>query len=182
MVENKLLTILTSLTSYSTHKSILWANEWYSIILWFHPRCLPHLWPQITTLWATIATHLRAKMAENGLKQVLDDAHFRNPLFYAQICFLGQQVVFNYPIVLLNVPTMLRTPYNYPIGHHSPSFVNKNSRKQSKTGFWWFLPPKPLILQTNLFYGPTSGVQLSYCIIQGGYYPHDPIELPNGPP
>ena len=43
-------------------------------------------------------------------------------------------------------------------------------------------------LHNLLFYtqvcskGQQGGVQLSYGITQGGYYPHDPIELPYGPP
>jgi hypothetical protein len=35
--------------------------------------------------------------------------------------------------------------------------------------------PKSLILHTNMFYGPTSGVQLSYGITQDTYYTHNPI-------
>jgi hypothetical protein len=48
---------------------------------------------------------------------------------------MGQQGVFNYPIVLPKMPTTLVTPYSYPIGHHSHSFVSKNGQKQLKTGF-----------------------------------------------
>jgi hypothetical protein len=33
-----------------------------------------------------------------------------------------------------------------------------------------------------MFYGPMSGVQLSYGITQSAYYTHDPIYLPYGPP
>jgi uncharacterized membrane protein len=73
--------------------------------------------------------------SKNGRKQVFEDTHFRIFLFYTQICSLGQQVVFKHPMVSPNVPTMLRTPYSYPICHHRPSFVNKSSRKRSKTGF-----------------------------------------------
>ena len=98
----------------------LWANRWYSVILWYHPKCLLHLWPQISTLWATIATHLRAEMAENGWKQIFDDTHFQNLLFYTQICSMGQQIVFNCPMVLPKVPSTLTTPYSYHMGHHAP--------------------------------------------------------------
>jgi hypothetical protein len=92
-------------------------------------------------LWATIATHLRAKMAENGWKLVFDNTYFQNLLFYTQICSMGQQVVFNYPMVSPKVPITLTTPYNYPMGHHSQSFVSKNGQKWLKTGFWQYLPP-----------------------------------------
>jgi hypothetical protein len=57
-VKNRVLTILTSITSYSTDKSVLWANKWCSIILWYQPKCLLHSWPHVVTLWATIAIHL----------------------------------------------------------------------------------------------------------------------------
>jgi hypothetical protein len=73
-------------------------RKWCSTLLWYHLRCLLHLWPQIVTQWATIATHLWAKMAENGWKQFFDDTYFHNILFYTQVCSTGQQRVFNYPI------------------------------------------------------------------------------------
>jgi hypothetical protein len=59
--------------SHSTHKYVLCANKCCSIILWYHLRCLLYSWPHIVTLWPTIATHLWAKMAQNGWKQVLDN-------------------------------------------------------------------------------------------------------------
>jgi hypothetical protein len=123
--------ILTSITSYSTHKYFVWANKWCSVILWYLETCILHSWPQIVTLWATIAIHLRTKIAENGWKQVFDDIHFRNHLFCTQICSLSQWVVFNYPLVSPKVLTTLRTLHSYPIAHHSHSFVNKNGRKRS---------------------------------------------------
>ena len=83
--------------------------------------------------------------------------------------------MFSYPMVSPKVPTTLMTTYDYPMGHHSHSFVGKNSQKGLKTGLSRYSPPKPLILYTNIFYGLTSGVQLSYCITQGAYYVHDPI-------
>jgi hypothetical protein len=82
------------------------------------PKVQLHLGPQIITLWATIATHLRAKTAEN-----------------TQIRSLGQQVVFNYPMVSPKIPTTLTNPYSYPIGHHSPSFVIENGWKWLKIVF-----------------------------------------------
>jgi hypothetical protein len=127
--------IITSLTSYSTHKYVLWANKWCSIILCYHSRCLLHSWSQIVTPWATIATHLWANMAKNGWKQVLDKTYLHNLLFHIQICSMGQQVVFNYPMVSPKVPVTLMTPYKYPLGHHSHSFVIKNGRKWLKTRF-----------------------------------------------
>jgi hypothetical protein len=48
----------TSKTSYSTHKYVLWANKWCSIILRYHPICLLHSQPHIVSLWATIAIQL----------------------------------------------------------------------------------------------------------------------------
>ena len=53
------------------------------------PKVPTTLVTQIVTLWATIATHLSAKMAENDWKQVNDNIYFRNFLFYTQICFFG---------------------------------------------------------------------------------------------
>jgi hypothetical protein len=126
--------ILTSITSYSIHKYVLWANKWCSIILGYHPRCLLH-WPHIVTLWATIATHLWAKMIKNEWKQVFDDSYLHDFLFYTQVCSMGQQEVFNYNIVSPKGPTTLKTPYRYPMGHYSHSFVTKNSQKLLKNMF-----------------------------------------------
>ena len=179
--------ILTFKTSYSTYKYVLWANKWCSIVLWYYPRCLLHSQLHIVTIWATIATHLSAKMAKNGWKQVSDDTYFQNLLFYTKICsiilwyhprcilyswpyivtlsvtldthfwakmveygwkmcfddanlynllfysqtcFKGQWWVFRYPMVSLKVPTTLMTPYKYPMGHHSHSFVSQNGQKR----------------------------------------------------
>ena len=135
------LRILTSITFYSTHKYVLWANEGYSTILWYHPRCLVHSRPHKVTLWATIATNLWLKMAKIRWKQVFDDTYHRNLLFYAKICSMGKQMVFNYLMLSPKVPTTLMTPYSYPMSHLSQSFVRKNGLKRLKTGFWWnFLP------------------------------------------
>jgi hypothetical protein len=79
-----------------------------------------HSWPHRVTLWAIIATHLWAKMLKNGSKQVYDDTYIHNPLFYTQVYSIGQQVVFNYPMVSPKVPTTLMTLYSYPMGHHGP--------------------------------------------------------------
>jgi hypothetical protein len=43
--------------------------------------------------------------------------------------------VFDYPMVSPKVPTALTTPYSYPMGHHSHSFVSQNGPKRLKTGF-----------------------------------------------
>jgi hypothetical protein len=48
---------------------------------------------------------------------------------------MGQQEVFNYPIVSPKGPTTLKTPYRYPMGHYSHSFVTKNSQKLLKNMF-----------------------------------------------
>jgi hypothetical protein len=42
---------------------------------------------------------------------------------------MGQQEVFNYPIVSTWVPAKLINLYTYPMGYQSHSFVNKDSRK-----------------------------------------------------
>jgi hypothetical protein len=127
-LKNNFLMKLTSLTSYSTHKYVVSDNEWCSVIIWFYPRCLLHLRPYIVTLWATIATQLRAKTVE---KHVFYNAYHCKLLFYSQICpmAMGQWVVFSYPMVSPKVLTTLMTPYSYPIGNHSHSFVSKNGRK-----------------------------------------------------
>jgi hypothetical protein len=127
--------------SYSTHNSVIWANEWYSIILGYHPRCLLHSWPHIVTLESTIATHLWEKRAKNGWKQVFDDTYVYNLLFHTLICSIGQKAVFNYPMVSPKVPFTLLTPYSYPMCNHSNSFVSENGRKWLIAGFWWYLPP-----------------------------------------
>ena len=141
LLKNMFLEMFTSITSYSTYIHVLWAKEWCSVILWYHLWCLLHSWPHIVILWATIATHLWAKMKENGWKQVFDDTYLHNLLFYTQICSIGQWVMFNYPMVSPKVPTTLMTPYSCPMGHYSHSFVSKNGRKRLKTGFWRYLPP-----------------------------------------
>jgi hypothetical protein len=95
------LTILTFITYFFTHKSLLWVKKWCLIILWYHPRYVLHLWLQIVALWATISitTHLLAKMAKNGSKQVFDDTYVHNLLFYTQVCSMDQKRVFNYYMV-----------------------------------------------------------------------------------
>jgi hypothetical protein len=69
-LKNNFLTMLTSKTSYSTHKYVLSDNEWCSVIIWYYPRYLLHSRPYIVTLWATTATQLRAKMAKKCLKNM----------------------------------------------------------------------------------------------------------------
>jgi hypothetical protein len=189
---------------YSTHKYVLWANEWCSVILFYYPRFLLHSWPHIVTLWATIATHLWAKMAENGLKtifltmltfitsysktqicsfgqwvmfsyymvlskgpttlktlynhrighhrwqktvekHVFYNVYLCKLLFYSQIWSMVQWVVFSYPMVSPKVLTTLMTPYSYPIGNHSHSFVSKNGQNSWKTCIWRCISPQPLI-------------------------------------
>jgi hypothetical protein len=131
--------------------------EWCSVIIWYQPRYLIHLRPHVVTLWATIGTHLWAKMAENGWIQFFDKDSYHNLLFYTQICSMGRWAVFNYPMIIPKVPTILVTPYSYPMGHHSHLFVSKNGQKRLKTGFWGYLPPYPLIIHTNMFYGQQVG-------------------------
>ena len=49
------------------------------------------------------------KIAENSWKQVFDDTYLHNLLFQTQICSMGQQVLFDYPMVSPKVPTTLKT-------------------------------------------------------------------------
>jgi hypothetical protein len=59
--------------------------------------------------------HSHSFVSKNDRKQletVFDDTYLHNLLFYTQICSMGQQVVFNYPIVSSKVPTTLKTPYS----------------------------------------------------------------------
>jgi hypothetical protein len=95
----------------------------------------------IACLRATIATYLWAKMSKNCWKPVVDDTFLHNLLFYTQVSSMGQKVVFNYPMQSPKVLTTLMTSNSYPMGHHSHSFVSKNSQKWFKTGFWQYLPP-----------------------------------------
>ena len=90
---------------------------------------------------------------------------------------VSPKVVLNYPMVSPKVPTTLMTPYSYLMGQYGHSFVSKISQKQMKTGFWRYLPKYPLIPHSNMFYGPTSGIKLSYGITQGAYYTLDPFSL-----
>jgi hypothetical protein len=54
-------------------------------------------------------------------------------------------------------------PYSYAMGHQSHSFVSKTGQKRLKTGFSGYLPPYPLILHTNMFYG--QQVLLNYPMV-----------------
>ena len=103
----------------------------------------PMLSPKVSTTLVIPNSypHLWAKMAKNGWKQVLDDTYLHNLLFYTQVWSMGQQRVFNYPMVSLKVSTTLLAPYSYPMGHHSHPFVTKNGWKWLKTGVWCYLPP-----------------------------------------
>ena len=74
-------------------------------------------------------------MVKNASKQVFDDTYPNNVSSHTQICSMGQQVVFNYPMVSPKVPTTLMTLYSYPMAHHSHSFVSRNGPKRLKTGF-----------------------------------------------
>ena len=80
-------------------------------------------------------------MAEIGWKQVFENTYLNNLLFHTQVCYMGQQVAFNYPMLSLKMPTTLMTPDIYLMGHHGNSFVIKNGQKWLKTSFWQYLPP-----------------------------------------
>jgi hypothetical protein len=116
------ISIFTNLPFHPRYIYVFRVNKWCLVKQWYHSRCLLHSWPHIVTLWATIATHLGAKIAENGWKLVFDNTYHHNLLFYIQVCSMGQQVVFNYPIVSPKVPITLVTQNDYPIGLHSHSF------------------------------------------------------------
>jgi hypothetical protein len=70
---------------------------------------------------------------------IISVTYHHNLLFHRQICCMGCQVVFNFPMVSLKLPTTLLTLHIYPMGHHTHLFVRKNGRKPLKTGFWWYL-------------------------------------------
>jgi hypothetical protein len=55
--------------------------------------------------------------------------HRHNLLFYPKHYFMGQRMVSSYSMISLMVLFTLMTPYNYHMGHHSPSFVTKNGKK-----------------------------------------------------
>jgi hypothetical protein len=153
MVENRFLTRLTTITSYSTCKYVPWANRLCSIILWYHPRCLLHLWPKVITQWATIATDLWAtwlKMVENRLLTILSSltSYFTHKyvLWANKWC----------SIILWYHPRWLQTlvtPYSYPKGNHSHSFVSKNGRKKFNAGLWWYLPQYNILVYRIRDYG-----------------------------
>jgi hypothetical protein len=42
-------------------------------------------------------------MAGNGWKQVFDVTYLHNLVFYTQVCFMGLQVMFKYPMLLAKV-------------------------------------------------------------------------------
>jgi hypothetical protein len=144
--------MIASITSYSTNKYVLWANKWCSVIQWYQPRCLLHLWPNTVTLWATIAIHLWPNTVQYGWKTCFDDANLHKILFYTQICYKGQCLVFSYPMVSLKVPTRLMTPYNYSMDHHRYSFLSQNGRK--------WLENKFLVMLTSV----TSFYRQIYCM------------------
>jgi hypothetical protein len=73
-------------------------------------------------------------MAQNSWKEVFVDTYPDNLFFHTQICSLGQQVVFNYPIVSPKVPTTLVIPNSYPMGHYSRSLVTCEPKK-AKNGW-----------------------------------------------
>jgi hypothetical protein len=77
---------------------------------------------------------------------------------------MGQQVVFNYPMLL---PT-------------HPFICEQNWLKNIQNSFLMILSSITSILLASMFYGPTSGVHLSHSITQGTYYTHDPIYLSYG--
>ena len=155
-------------------------------VVFSYPMVSPKVPASLMTPYSYLmGHHSHSFLSQNGRKRLKTSLCWylpSNPLFHTQICFEGQQVVFNYPMVSPRVPTTLMTLYSYPMGHHIHSFVNQNGQKQLKTGFWSYLPPQPPILHTSMFYGPTRGVQLSYGITWAAYYTHYPIYLPYGPP
>jgi hypothetical protein len=49
-LKNMFLMMLINIIYYSRHKYAVWANEWCSDIIWYHPSCLLHSWTDIVTL------------------------------------------------------------------------------------------------------------------------------------
>jgi hypothetical protein len=47
-----------------------------------------------------------------------------------------------WPIVSPMVPSIFMTPYNYPMGHNSHSFVTENGRKLLKNMFFGMITSK----------------------------------------
>jgi hypothetical protein len=150
MVENRFLTILTSLTSCSTHKSVLWANKWYSIILWFHPRRLLNSWPHKITLWAIIATHLWAKCPK------IVENRFCWFTIWKPITSLNQNMHAN-----LGYQPQVSTKFQLNRTAHSRKiaiFVRPNNNKQTSNkqqtwiseGRWNHSPLRTKILTRNL--------------------------------
>ena len=86
-----------------------------------------------------------------------------------------QWVVLNYPMLSPKVPTTLMTPYSYPMGHHSHSFVSKNGQKWLKNMFLMMLINLTYYSTHKYVLWDTNGVQLSHGITQGACYTQDSI-------
>jgi hypothetical protein len=112
-----------------------------------------HLWHQISTLWATVATHLRVEMAKSCWKHIFDDTSETSYSTHKYVLWANKWCSFvpwYYPRCLLHsqphIVTLSATIAN--------SFVSKNGQKWLKTGFWRYLLPKPRILHKNMFNYP----------------------------
>jgi hypothetical protein len=101
-------------------------------------------------------------------KHVFGDVYLHNLFIYTQICLRGQQVVFSYPMVSYKIPTTLMTPYSYPMGNLSYSFMNKNGQKRLKKCFLMMLTSITSYSTHKYFLRVLIGIRLSYGISQGG--------------
>jgi hypothetical protein len=122
---------------FFAHKYGLWANEWWSFILWYHTRCLLHSWPHTVTLWATIATHFSAKIAKNG---------FKKSMFLTMLTSITSYSIHKYVlwankwcsnILWYHTRCLLHSWPDIVTHCHSHSFVSINGQKWLKNMFCW---------------------------------------------
>jgi hypothetical protein len=95
----------------------------------------PMVSPEVPTTLMNPYIYPMSKNNQKLLKTGFDDTYLHNFLFHTEITFMGQKVVFNYPLVSPKVPTTIMTPNSYPMGHYNHSFVSKNGQELFKTGF-----------------------------------------------
>jgi hypothetical protein len=107
------------------------------LVVFSHPITSPWVSTTLKTPYSYPSGHHSYWfVTKNGRKRLKNMfLMFTSITFYPQICFKGQWVVFNCPMVSYKVPTTLMTPYIYPMGHLSHSFVRKNGRKRLKKRF-----------------------------------------------
>jgi hypothetical protein len=82
---------------------------------------------------------------------------------------MGDQVLFNYPILSPKVPTMFMILYDYPLGHHSYSFVIKKLSKMVEKHVFDDVYLYNLLFYTQIYYVGQWAVL------------NDPMVSPKGP-